>query len=210
MMAKRRMVFVRDLGADARRRRRAAARVLRQAESVDGDRRDRRRKLDKRLKLFAPRRRRAGCTCSRRRASSRRGCAPRRRRASVELDAAAITRLVDTVGNDLSRLALAVEQLGLYAGDRAGDVRRRRRADRRYPRALGVRADRRDRRRGSAARARRGRVAVRSARERGRRRRDARAPHPPALAAPRDARAATCRAASGAAGSACRRSSSTS
>jgi DNA polymerase-3 subunit delta len=37
----------------------------------------------------------------------------------VKIDGAAITRLVDAVGDDLSRLALAVEQLGLYAGDRA-------------------------------------------------------------------------------------------
>ena len=37
----------------------------------------------------------------------------------VQIDGNAITRLVETVGNDLSRLALAVEQLGLYAGGRA-------------------------------------------------------------------------------------------
>jgi DNA polymerase III subunit delta len=37
----------------------------------------------------------------------------------VKLEPAAITRLVDAVGDDLSRLALAVEQLGLYAGNRA-------------------------------------------------------------------------------------------
>jgi DNA polymerase-3 subunit delta len=43
----------------------------------------------------------------------------------VQLDPAAITRLIDTVGNDLSRLALSIEQLGLYAGRRpvtAADV----------------------------------------------------------------------------------------
>jgi DNA polymerase-3 subunit delta len=40
--------------------------------------------------------------------------------AGVKLDAAAITRLIDAVGNDLSRLALSVEQLGLFVGaDRA-------------------------------------------------------------------------------------------
>jgi len=33
----------------------------------------------------------------------------------VKMDPAAITRLVEAVGNDLSRLALAIEQLGLYA-----------------------------------------------------------------------------------------------
>ena len=37
----------------------------------------------------------------------------------VQIDAAAITRLVDAVGDDLSRLALTVEQLGLYAAGRA-------------------------------------------------------------------------------------------
>jgi DNA polymerase-3 subunit delta len=36
----------------------------------------------------------------------------------VNIDSAAINRLVDTVGNDLSRLSLAIEQLGLFAGDR--------------------------------------------------------------------------------------------
>lgn len=38
---------------------------------------------------------------------------------NVDIEPNAITRLVDTVGSDLSRLALAVEQLGLYAGNRA-------------------------------------------------------------------------------------------
>src|SRR5262249_26565094 len=37
----------------------------------------------------------------------------------VQLEPAAISRLIDAVGDDLSRLALAVEQLGLYAGRRA-------------------------------------------------------------------------------------------
>lgn len=37
----------------------------------------------------------------------------------VKLEPAAINRLIDAVGGDLSRLALAVEQLGLYAGNRA-------------------------------------------------------------------------------------------
>ena len=37
----------------------------------------------------------------------------------MKIDPAAVNRLVDAVGNDLSRLALAVEQLALYAGDRA-------------------------------------------------------------------------------------------
>lgn len=37
----------------------------------------------------------------------------------VQMDAGAVTRLIDAVGDDLSRLALTVEQLGLYAGKRA-------------------------------------------------------------------------------------------
>jgi len=36
----------------------------------------------------------------------------------VKIEPAAVTRLVEAVGDDLSRLSLAVEQLGLYAGDR--------------------------------------------------------------------------------------------
>jgi DNA polymerase-3 subunit delta len=75
-------------------------------------------KLDKRLKLFAT--------------LSKKGYihvleAPRQlvpwvrdeaKAKNVQIDANAISRLVDTVGSDLSRLSLAVEQLGLYAGDR--------------------------------------------------------------------------------------------
>ncbi|MBA3394141.1 MAG: DNA polymerase III subunit delta [Deltaproteobacteria bacterium] len=41
----------------------------------------------------------------------------------VKLDGAAISRLVDTVGSDLSRLSLAVEQLGLYAMTAGGGQR---------------------------------------------------------------------------------------
>jgi DNA polymerase III subunit delta len=76
-------------------------------------------KLDKRLKTFA--------------AASKKGWlhvldAPRQlapwvrneaKLRNVEIDGNAITRLVETVGSDLSRLALSVEQLGMYAGDRA-------------------------------------------------------------------------------------------
>ncbi|HSD86625.1 MAG TPA: DNA polymerase III subunit delta [Kofleriaceae bacterium] len=75
-------------------------------------------KLDKRLKLFAQ--------------LSKKGFlhvldAPRQigpwvrdeaKAQGVKLDASAASRLVDTVGNDLSRLALSIGQLGLYAGDR--------------------------------------------------------------------------------------------
>jgi DNA polymerase-3 subunit delta len=76
-------------------------------------------KLDKRLKTFAT--------------ASKKGWlhvleAPRQlvpwvrneaKAQNVDIDAAAINRLVDTVGSDLSRLALTLTQLGLYAGDRA-------------------------------------------------------------------------------------------
>lgn len=115
MMAQRRMVFVRDLGllpADdaepviAYLAKPNPSTVLVAVTS----------KLDKRLKLFAH--------------LSKKGHihvldAPRQvgpwlraeaQAQGVRLDAAAMTRLVDTVGNDLSRLALAIEQLGLYAG----------------------------------------------------------------------------------------------
>jgi DNA polymerase-3 subunit delta len=76
-------------------------------------------KLDKRIKLYAQ--------------LSRKGYlhvleAPRKlapwvqaeaRQQGVQIQPAAITRLVEVVGDDVSRLALAVEQLGLYAGRRA-------------------------------------------------------------------------------------------
>lgn len=76
-------------------------------------------KLDKRLKLFAQ--------------LSKKGLlhvleAPRQlapwvraeaQAQGVKIDAAAVTRLVDAIGNDLSRLALSLGQLALYAGDRA-------------------------------------------------------------------------------------------
>ncbi len=75
-------------------------------------------KLDKRLKLFA--------------AVSKKGWlhvleAPRQlvpwvraeaKSKKVEIDGTAVQRLVDAVGDDLSRLALSIEQLALYAGDR--------------------------------------------------------------------------------------------
>jgi DNA polymerase III subunit delta len=37
---------------------------------------------------------------------------------NVRIEPNAVNRLIDTVGNDLSRLSLSLEQLGLYAGDR--------------------------------------------------------------------------------------------
>jgi DNA polymerase-3 subunit delta len=73
-------------------------------------------KLDKRMKVFA--------------AASKKGFlhvleAPRQvgpwlraeaQAKGVKLEAAAFNRLIDAVGDDLSRLAIAVEQLGLYSG----------------------------------------------------------------------------------------------
>lgn len=117
MMAQRRMVLVRDLGllpADEAEpvidylARPNPSTVLVAVTS----------KLDKRLKLYAT--------------LSKKGYlhvldAPRQlapwvreeaRRQGVAIDAPAITRLVEAVGDDLSRLSLALEQLGLYAGDR--------------------------------------------------------------------------------------------
>jgi DNA polymerase-3 subunit delta len=117
MMAKMRMVFIRDLALmpadDAEPLIHYLAKpnpttVLVAVAS----------KIDKRLKLFA--------------ALSKKGFihtleAPRQvapwvraeaQAKGVKLDGAAISRLVDTVGDDLSRLSLAVEQLALYAGDR--------------------------------------------------------------------------------------------
>ncbi len=38
----------------------------------------------------------------------------------VQLDPRAVSRLIDVVGNDLSRLVLAIEQLGMYAAGRGG------------------------------------------------------------------------------------------
>jgi DNA polymerase-3 subunit delta len=118
MMAQRRMVFVRDLSAlpadeaepliDYFAKPNPSTVLVAVAS-----------KLDKRLKLFA--------------VASKKGYvhvleAPRQlapwvraeaQAHGVKIDGAAITRLVDTVGSDLSRLALTVEQLGLYAHGRA-------------------------------------------------------------------------------------------
>jgi DNA polymerase-3 subunit delta len=113
MMAARRLVYVRDLaGLPADEAEGLLAYVAKPNPStvivcVTS-------KLDKRLKLFAQ--------------LSKKGFlhtleAPRQlapwvraeaKAKKVELDGTAITRLIDTVGNDLSRLALAVEQLGLF------------------------------------------------------------------------------------------------
>jgi DNA polymerase-3 subunit delta len=118
MMAQRRMVYVRDLAAmPADEAEPLLAYLARPNPStvvaaVTS-------KLDKRIKLFAQ--------------LSKKGYlhvleAPRQlapwvraeaKARGVAFEPAAVTRLVDAVGDDLSRLALTVEQLGLYAGRRA-------------------------------------------------------------------------------------------
>ncbi|MEZ4359641.1 MAG: DNA polymerase III subunit delta [Kofleriaceae bacterium] len=118
MMAQRRLIFVRELGAMPAGE---AEPLLAYLDSpnpttvlvaVSS-------KVDKRQKLYA--------------ALAKRGwlhtlTAPRQLQswvqreaaaAEVALQPAAVSRLVEVVGSDLSRLALAVTQLGLYAGDRA-------------------------------------------------------------------------------------------
>jgi DNA polymerase-3 subunit delta len=118
MMAKRRLIYVRDLSAmpadDAEPLLGYLARPNPTTVVVAVA-----AKLDKRIKLYAQ--------------LSRKGYlhvleAPRQlapwlraeaKQQGVQLEQAAITRLIDAVGDDLSRLALTVEQLGLYAGGRA-------------------------------------------------------------------------------------------
>jgi DNA polymerase-3 subunit delta len=75
-------------------------------------------KIDKRIKLYAQLSRKGilhTLEAPRQLAPWVRGEA---RAQGVALDGAAVTRLIDAVGDDLSRLALTVEQLGLYAGGR--------------------------------------------------------------------------------------------
>lgn len=118
MMAQRRLIYVRDLSAmpadDAEPLLAYLARPNPSTVVVCLA-----AKIDKRVKLYAQ--------------LSRKGYlhvleAPRRlapwvqaeaRQRGVQLQPAALTRLLEAVGDDVSRLALAVEQLGLYAGARA-------------------------------------------------------------------------------------------
>jgi DNA polymerase-3 subunit delta len=117
MMARRRMIYVRDLSAMAADDAEPLLAYLAKPNPstvvvcVAA-------KLDKRIKLYAQ--------------LSRKGYlhvleAPRQlapwvraeaKHKGVQLESAAVTRLVEAVGDDLSRLALTVEQLGLYAGSR--------------------------------------------------------------------------------------------
>lgn len=118
MMAQRRLIYVRDLAAmpadDAEPLLSYLARpnpttvVLAVAS-----------KIDKRVKLYAQLARKGYLHVL----EAPRQLAPwlraEAKQQGVQIEPAAITRLIDAVGDDLSRLALAVEQLGLYAGRRA-------------------------------------------------------------------------------------------
>ena len=117
MMAQRRMIYVRDLSAMAADEAEPLLGYLARPNpstvvaAVAT-------KIDKRIKLYAQ--------------LSKKGYlhvleAPRQlapwlraeaKQRGVQLEPAAVTRLIDAVGDDLSRLALTVEQLGLYAGRR--------------------------------------------------------------------------------------------
>lgn len=117
MMAERRMVFVRDIGLLSADEAPPVIEYITKPNpstvlvAVTS-------KLDKRLKLFATLSKKGYLHVL----DAPRQVAPWVREEAklkkVRIDNAAITRLVDTVGNDLSRLSLALEQLGLYAGDR--------------------------------------------------------------------------------------------
>jgi len=117
MMAARRLIYVRDL----------AAMPADEAESVLAyvDKPNPSTvvvavasKIDKRLKLFAQLAKKGHIHTL----DAPRQLAPwvraEAKARNVQIDGSAVQRLVDTVGDDLSRLALGVEQLGLYAGKR--------------------------------------------------------------------------------------------
>lgn len=118
MMAARRMVYVRDLTGlpadDAEPLLAYLAKANPSTTIVAIT-----HKLDKRLKLYAQLSKKGWLHVL----EAPRQVAPWVREEAkargVKIDPAAVNRLVDAVGNDLSRLALAVEQLALYAGDRA-------------------------------------------------------------------------------------------
>ena len=117
MMAKHRMVFVRDLGLLPADEAEPVINYLGKPNpstvlvAVTS-------KLDKRLKLFSTLSKKGFLHVL----DAPRQVAPWVREEAklkgVRIDGTAISRLVDTVGNDLSRLSLAIEQLGLYAGER--------------------------------------------------------------------------------------------
>ena len=118
MMAARRLIYVRDLAAMPADDAEPLLAYLAKPNpstvivAVTG-------KLDKRIKLYAQLAKKGFLHVL----EAPRQLAPwvraEAKRKGVELEPAAINRLVDAVGDDLSRLALTVEQLGLYAGSRA-------------------------------------------------------------------------------------------
>jgi DNA polymerase III subunit delta len=117
MMAQRRLVYVRDLSAmPADEAEPLLAYLARPNPStvvaaVAG-------KIDKRIKLYAQLAKKGYLHVL----EAPRQLAPwlraEAKQHGVQLEPAAVTRLIDAVGDDLSRLALSVEQLGLYAGKR--------------------------------------------------------------------------------------------
>lgn len=117
MMAQRRMVFVRDLGLMPADEADAVIEYLGNPNpstvlvAVTS-------KLDKRLKLFAQLGKKGFLHVLEAPRNATPWVREEAKLKGVKIDSAAISRLVDTVGNDLSRLSLALEQLGLYAGDR--------------------------------------------------------------------------------------------
>lgn len=117
MMAQRRMVYVRDLSAMPADEAEPLLGYLGKPNpstvvvAVAS-------KIDKRIKLYAQLARKGYLhvlEAPRQLVPWLRGEAKRH---GVQLEPAAVTRLIDAVGDDLSRLALGVEQLGLYAGRR--------------------------------------------------------------------------------------------
>ncbi len=118
MMAQRRMVYVRDLSAMAADEAEPLLSYLAKPNpstviaAVAS-------KIDKRIKLYAQLAKKGYLHVL----EAPRQLAPwlrsEAKQQGVQLEPAAITRLIDAVGDDLSRLALTVEQLGLYAGRRA-------------------------------------------------------------------------------------------
>jgi DNA polymerase-3 subunit delta len=117
MMAQRRMVYVRDLSAMAADEAEPLLAYLARPNpstvvvAVAA-------KLDKRIKLYAQLAKKGYLHVL----EAPRQLAPwlraEAKQQGVQLEAAAVGRLIDAVGDDLSRLALTVGQLGLYAGGR--------------------------------------------------------------------------------------------
>jgi DNA polymerase-3 subunit delta len=117
MMAQRRMVYVRDLSAMAADEAEPLLGYLAKPNpstvlvAVAS-------KLDKRIKLYAQLARKGYLHVL----EAPRQLAPwlraEAKQHGVQLEPGAVTRLLEAVGDDLSRLALGVEQLGLYAGKR--------------------------------------------------------------------------------------------